>query len=158
MGIEVGTAMILSSALSAGSALYSGYQANEQGKFAEQQANADADAAKAAGRVEAGRIRAITDRQRASSRAALAGAGVSVDMGTATDVQRDIVQAGEQDAMTAILNGGNTATRLRAEGAGMRRQGQQAMVGSVLSAGGAIASGAAGYGRWQRMQATGVTA
>lgn len=156
MGIE--TALILSTALSAGSALYSGQQANEQGKFAEAQANADADAAKAAGRVEAGRIRAITDRQRASARAALAGAGVSVDMGTAADVQKDIVQAGEQDAMTAILNGKNSATRLQAEGAGMRRQGQQAMVGSVLSAGGAIASGAAGYGRWQCMQTTGATA
>lgn len=146
MGVE--TALIVGTALSAGSALYSGYQAREQGQYEQAQADADAQAAIGAGKVEAERIRKITKQRQAAARAALASSGVSVDVGSGEEVQRDILQAGEQDALTAILSGRNTGQRLRAEGAGAASRGQQELFGSVLGAGGALAQG---YGRWKRM-------
>lgn len=146
MGVE--TALIAATTLSATSTLASGYQAYEQGKYEEEQAEADAAAARASAKVEAGRIRDIAKRQRSKARAALASSGVQVDVGTGADLQQDILQAGEQDAMTNILNGRTVSNRINAEGDMAALRGRQALGGSVLAAGGDVA-----YGRWKRMDA-----
>lgn len=145
MGVE--TALIAATALSATSTLASGVQGYKQGEYEEDQARADADAAAAAGRVQAENIRRVTRRQQSSARAALAASGVNVDMGTAGDIQTEIGAAGEQDAMTSILGGNNTARMLRSEGAMAALRGRQALGGSVLSAAG---DSAYGYSRWKR--------
>lgn len=135
--------------LSAGSAFYQGYMGYQEGKYQRDQNNADATAAVEAGKVEASRIRKITQQRRAAARAALAGSGVQADVGTGEDIQRQIIQEGEQDALTTILNGRNTGQRLRAEGSAAARFGRNALVGSAFSAAADVTQG---YGRWKRMQ------
>jgi hypothetical protein len=147
MGVE--TALIAATGLSAGSSFYQGYLGHQEGKYQQAQDNADATAAVEAGKVEASRIRRITQQRRASARAALAGSGVQADVGTGEDIQRQIVQEGEQDALTTILNGQNTGQRLRAEGSAASRFGRNALVGSAFSAAADVTQG---YGRWKRMQ------
>lgn len=151
MGVEA--ALIAATTLSGVSTLATGLQARQQGKYEQAQANADADAIEAAGLVEAKRVREIGKRQRGAARAALAGSGVNVDMGTATDLQQEITAAAEQDAMTAILNGSNTGRQLRAEGRMSALRGRQAFGGSLLAAGG---DAAYGYSKWKRASAGGV--
>lgn len=152
MGIEVGTALLISSVLAGGAAVASGVQSYQAGKAQKEQADADASAREGASRVEAERIRKITERQRASARAALAGSGVNVDQGTALDIDADINQRGEQDALTAILQGTYDARSLRAGGRMAAMQGRNALVVGGLEAGSSLAAGKVGYGKWQKQQ------
>lgn len=132
--------------LTGASTLAQGYQAYQQGQYEQDQANADANAAKAAAMVEAGRIREIGRKRVASARAALAASGVSVDAGTGADLQQQVAQGAEQDAMTTILGGVNNARALTAAGNMAALRGKQAAFGSVLAAGGDFASG---YSKWK---------
>lgn len=152
MGADPVTLAIAASALSATSTLATGVQSYQQGKYERDQAGADAVAAQAAGAVEAKRIREVARRQRGAARAALAGSGVNVDAGTAGDIQHEITLAGEQDAMTSILNGRNTGRQLQSQGSAAALQGRQRLAGSVLAAGG---DAAYGYSKWKRMPSAG---
>ncbi len=103
---------------------------------------ADANAAEGMSQVQAKVIRKAAMSQRKEATAAFGASGVDVRSGTALDVQGDIVRAGEVDALTALITGKNTATRLR-EQAGMqsraahnaRVSGNLAALGTVLQSG-----------------------
>jgi hypothetical protein len=145
MGIE--TALLVSAAVSAGSAVVQGVQANKMGKYQQAQAQADADAAAASARLEAGNIRKAGERQRSAARAALAASGVNVDEGTAELINTEITQNAEQDALTTIQTGGNRARMINAEGDLARIQGRNAQTAGILSAGSTALSAGATYGR-----------
>lgn len=73
-GIEI--AAIGASVLAAGGAVYSGQQQKKMSNYQAAQAEADAEAAQSAARVEADRIRKAGRAQAAAARASLAGSGV----------------------------------------------------------------------------------
>ncbi|ENL2449233.1 hypothetical protein AB4X14_005018, partial [Salmonella enterica] len=78
-GLEV--AAIGASVLSAGGAVYSGQQQKKMSNYQAAQAEADAEAAQAAARVEADRIRKAGRAQAAQANAALAASGVDTGEG-----------------------------------------------------------------------------
>lgn len=149
MGADpISLALIASTALATTSTLASGYMQYENGKYQKEQANADADAAEGAARVQADRIRSITKKQQSNARAALAGSGVNVDQGTAVNINEDIGQRGEQDALTTVLQGSYNANSMRQGGRLAALQGRQAFGASVIDAGSTLASGYFNYGKW----------
>lgn len=143
------TALVAATALSAGASLYSGYQQYEQGKFANEQAQADAMAREGAARVEAERIRSMTKKQQSAARAAYAGSGVAVDEGSALNINEDIAQRGEMDALTAIMQGRYDSASMRQQGKMAAYQGRQGAIAGAINAGATVASGAFKYDNWK---------
>ena len=139
-------AMAVAGGLQATSTLASGFQAYKWGKYENKQAQADANATEGAARVEAGKIRELSQRQKSSARAALAASGVQTDAGTGAEIQSDITQRSEEDALTTILNGKYQGDRVRLQGSIARQQGRDALAGSVLKAAGQATQA---YGGWK---------
>lgn len=137
-------------AVSAGSAVYS---ANEQKKAADTNAQiAENNAAYSAdsARAHAEKIRKAGKAQRGEAKAALAASGVNLAEGTALEVDKEIIQTSEQDALSAILSG-DRALKSGADEAGMlRASGKAAQTSGYLSATGTVLSGASSYssGKW----------
>lgn len=92
-----------------------GYSSYSSAKTQEKQAEADADAQLAQGRLEADRIRKEKLRAQSSARAAAAENGLSVNEGTAVVINDEIEKAGNYDANIAKLTGYNSSQRLKAE-------------------------------------------
>jgi hypothetical protein len=133
MGIE--TALLLASAgMGAMSAISQGNQAAAMGRYQQDQAAADANAATAAAQLEAANIRKAGDRQRSSARAALAASGVNVDAGTAEQINTEIQQNAEQDALTTIQTGVNRGRVINAEGQAARIAGNNARTAGYMNA------------------------
>ncbi|WP_445623196.1 hypothetical protein [Lactiplantibacillus plantarum] len=88
---------------------------------------------------------------RSAARAAYAGSGVSVDVGTPVTVDESIGQDAESDAYAAILSGNRQAKNLNFQADSARRQGAFASsssspVGSLLSTAGSV------FGIWRGMK------
>lgn len=134
MGIE--TVFLLASAgMGSMSAISQGNQAAAMGRYQQQQAEADANAATASAQIEAANIRKAGDRQRSSARAALAASGVNVDTGTAEQINTEIQQNAEQDALTTIQTGVNRGRVINAEGQAARIAGDNARTAGYMNAG-----------------------
>jgi len=99
-------------------------------KAAKEQAAEERDAAKA----EAETTRKAGERQRKAATAAYGASGVVVNEGTAQDVQDEITADYEKDAMMQVLTGERRARVAE-------RKGKQALMGSLLGAGTAVAGG-----------------
>lgn len=130
--------------LLAGSSLLQGVGAYRAGS---QQADAELDA----GRAEAGKIRKAGQRQTGEARAQLGASGVLLDTGTAGLVTDEIMAEAESDAANTELA---AARRARAA----KTAGKAALVGGLLSAGAAVASGWKGQGGPTRTNDMGVVA
>lgn len=132
-GAEVAAyAAITAAAVGTYSAVQQGNQAKAQADYQAEQAQADANAAASQAQVEAEQIRKATLKQRAAARAALADSGVNVDVGTAELIQSDIQQQGEQDALTTILNGKNSASKLNSQADAFQMAGSNAQTAGYL--------------------------
>ncbi|OWY35300.1 hypothetical protein [Herbaspirillum aquaticum] len=132
-GVElVAYAALASAAVGTYSAIQQGKQAKDQADYQAAQAQADANAAAGQAEVEAAQIRKATLKQRAAARAALADSGVNVDVGSAELVQSDIQQQGEQDALTTILNGRNSAAKLNSQADAFTIAGNNAQTAGYL--------------------------
>ena len=119
MGIVEGTLIALAAAGTAVSVYGQQQQAKQADRIAgmqEQQAKEDAAYAASEAQVQAKMIRKATDRQRSEARAALAGSGVTVGVGTAEQIDSEIAADGEQDALMAIYDGGNRARAIQQGG------------------------------------------
>ncbi|ECG1391870.1 TPA_asm: hypothetical protein GNB58_004346 [Salmonella enterica subsp. houtenae serovar 45:g,z51:-] len=148
-GLEV--AVIGASVLSAGGALYSGQQQKKMANYQAAQAEADAKAAQAAGRVEAERIRKAGRVQAAQANASLAASGVETGEGTALRIQSDIVGSAEQDAYQTILNGVNQGARLNSQAQADRISGKNASTAGYINAGSSLLSaGGTAYNGWKK--------
>lgn len=147
-GLEV--AAIGASVLSAGGALYSGQQQKKMANYQAAQAEADAEASKAAARVEADRIRKAGRAQAAQANASLAASGVETGEGTALRITSDITRDAEQDAYQTILNGVNQGARLNAQAQADRISGKNASTAGYINAGGSLLSaGGKSYSGWK---------
>lgn len=102
--------------------------ANAQARAEEMQAAQQLQAA----RDEALRIRKTGQRAAGAARAALAGAGIDVNSGTALTIEDDITTGAESDAFNTLLTGERRSTALRNSAAMSRASGRQAMFSSVL--------------------------
>ncbi|EIK1465106.1 hypothetical protein LJV78_003622 [Salmonella enterica] len=148
-GLEV--AAIGASVLSAGGAVYSGQQQKKMSNYQAAQAEADAEAAQAAARVEADRIRKAGRAQAAQANAALAASGVDTGEGTALRIQSGIVGDAEQDAYQTILNGVNQGARLNSQAQADRISGKNASTAGYINAGSSLLSaGGTAYNGWKK--------
>jgi hypothetical protein len=101
---------------------------------------ADAATEEALGRTRAGRIRQAGAAELGQARAQAAASGVKLDSGSVLQIERQIVQNVEQDAMSAILTGKNRAAGLR----------QSASMYQLAGLNTALDMGMDGFGKWKR--------
>lgn len=142
-GLEI--AAIAGTVISAAGTAYSIDQGRHNANLAKDQAEADAAAQQGQAEVEAAKVRKAAKEQRQAAVAALAASGVDVSTGTAEQIQTDISQRGEEDALSIILGGGRRGRSLRQQGAMAQYGASQAAVGSVLSGLSSVASSARGW-------------
>lgn len=151
-GLEV--AAIGASVLAAGGAVYSGQQQKKMSNYQAAQAEADAEAAQAAARVEADRIRKAGRAQAAQANAALAASGVETGEGTALRITSGITEDAEQDAFQTILTGNNQGARLNAQAQADRISGNNAATAGYINAGSSLLSaGGKAYSGWKAAKA-----
>ena len=129
-----GTALAIATGLSVMGSFQEG-QARKQAKDA-QALEYDLQAAQSrdAAAQEAKRIRAAGEKTAGAARAALAGAGVSVDQGSAVNINEDIYSKSEGDAFNTLLTGDNQARSYQRSAGMARAAGNDAVSGSLLSA------------------------
>ncbi|WIO41585.1 hypothetical protein P2G42_16835 [Klebsiella electrica] len=151
-GVEI--ALVASSVLAAGGAVYSGQQQKKMSNYQAAQAEADAQASQKAARVEADRIRKAGARQAAAANAAAAASGVETGEGTALRVTSGIAGDAEQDAFQIILTGNNQGARLNAQAQADRISGRNAATAGNISAGSSLLSaGGTAYSGWKSAKA-----
>lgn len=118
-------ASVASTALQA----YNGYKDN---KYQAAQAEADAEAVKGQGRVEAERIRREKKKAQSAARAAAAENGLSVNEGTAITINDSIEQSANYDAAMSEISGFNSSQRLNAEASVHRKNANTALATGAL--------------------------
>jgi hypothetical protein len=134
--------MGLSTVASVGSSLSEANALKKQGRQAESNANSEADAAEAEGRVMADKVRRAAKGLRAEADAGYVAAGVDVNGGgSVAEVNKHIVNTNEQDALTAIYDAKHAATVRRVEGATAKRNAMRASRNALVSAGAKALSG-----------------
>ena len=111
MGVE--TAALALAAIGTATTVYSAVEQRDNAKdmanLQAKQAAEDAAYAASQAEVQARQIRKATEKQRAEARASLASSGVTVGVGTAEQIDKDIQRSGEEDALMAIYDGKNNA-------------------------------------------------
>ena len=137
------------SVLAAGGAIMSGQQQKKMAGYQASQAEADAEAARAQGKVEAARIRKAGQAQASQANAALAASGVETGEGTAVRITSGITGDAEQDAYQTIFNSVNQSARLNAQAQADRIGGKNAATAGYISAGSSLlAGGSKAYSGW----------
>ena len=141
MGIETVIAVGLAAAGTAVSVYGQQQQAKQADRIAgmqEQQAKDDAAYAASEAQVQARMIRKAGERQRSDARASLAASGVTVGVGTAEQIDKEIQADSEQDALMAIYDGSNRSRAItqagNMEAYRSRNAAQAARIGSYASA------------------------
>lgn len=136
--------------------MQAGKQEQQWANYQAAQAEADAKAEKGAATVEAERIRKAGKRAMAEADAALAGSGVALGEGTAVNINRDIAQGVEEDALLTIAGGQDRSLRLNAQATADRIRGSQAASAGKI---GALSTLIGGTNRaasgWKLMQSGG---
>lgn len=128
------------------SSVIGGVGAYQEGKAQNKQAQADAAAQQANGRLEAERIRKQAKLQQGAAMAAAAENGLDVNTGTPTVINDQIAQDSEQDAWMAILGSNQQANQTRADGKNAAKRGRTALAMGMLNAG---ASAGNSYSKWK---------
>lgn len=122
------------------SAAYGAYTQKQQGDYAKDQANADAEAMRGQVRLEAERIQKQKEMVRSAARAQAAENGLSVDSGTAVVIDEQISYDANTDAWMTRLTGQSNANRMSVYGSNEKKVNNAAAIGTVLQAAGSIAS------------------
>lgn len=125
------------------STAYAGYTSYQGNKHMAKQAEADAEAQLARGRLEAERIRKDKEKAQSAARAALAQNGLDVKEGTAVVINDQIELDGNYDANMAEISGYNSSQRLKAEASVHRNNANTAIVSGALNT---AAAGSSAYG------------
>lgn len=142
-GLEI--AFLAGTAISAAGAIQQGKQAKKMGEFQQAQAMEDAKAEREASADRAEKIRKIGRLQKSSARSALAKSGVVADAGTALEIQEDITERSESDALSEILTGENKGRRFEQQGSIAKLTGDNAYTSGILGAGKSVLSGGYQY-------------
>ena len=130
-------------AVAAVTAAYTGYTNYQVNKHMEKQAEADAVAQLARGRLEAERIRKEKEKAQSRARAAAAENGLDVNEGTSIVINDQIEQDANYDANMAEITGYNSSQRLKAEASVHAKNAQTAIVSGALNT---ASSGMNSYG------------
>lgn len=130
--------MLVSSGMQVMSSISKGQQQQDMANYQAAQANADAQAERELGQVNADKIRKAAKSQQSSARSALAASGVVADAGTPLMIQGDIIQRGEGDALTELLTGTRKGQKLDSEASGLRVAGSNAKAAGYASAAGSL--------------------
>ena len=150
MCISAAAVMAISAGVSVAGQLAQG-QAQKQAKDAQAlEYDIQAAQAKVDAEQEAKRIRAAGEKTAGAARAALAGAGINVDMGSAVNINEDIYRNSESDAFNTLLTGSNRAASYGRSASQARGAGKDAEGASLLSA---ATTAANSYGGWKSTQA-----
>lgn len=128
----------------AGAAI-SGYSSYESNKTAKEQAQADAEARAAQGRLEAERILKQKEKQQSAARAAAAANGLDVNEGTAIKINDTIEQYGQYDAEMARQTGYNASQKLQAAASQYGANATTSALSGVLNTASASASAYKSY-------------
>lgn len=146
---------LVSAGISAATAMEQGRQQKAMMNYQAKQHEADARAEKAVAAIHADKIRKMAKRTAGEARAALSASGVSVDEGTALNINSEIYANAEEDATMALFGGDDRSRRLDAEAQGSYLRGEQAMKSAKISATSSVLSGAASaYSGWRQQQST----
>lgn len=129
----------------AGTAL-AGYSSYSTNKTAKDQAQADANATAARGRLEAERILKQKDKQQSAARAAAASNGLDVNEGTAIKINDEIENAGQYDAEVAKQTGYNASQRLEAQASQYGANATTSLASGIINT---TAVGAKGYSSYK---------
>lgn len=159
MGVETAliAATVAAGAMSAYSTIQQGQQAKLNADAQAEQAAADASAERSAAVVQAERIRKLARIQQGEATASLAASGVDVGEGTALNINREIYQNAEEDAILTVMGGQNKANRLNADAENYRLAGRQARSNSYGQAAGTLLStGASAYAGWKSIGNSGL--
>ena len=130
------------SAISAIGSMRQGAAAKEAALDDAAQADYQAKVERDNAQAEAKMIRSDGERSRGSTVASVAMSGAKIGEWSAGDVERQVLQDTETDAMTAILNGERRARGLNDSGDRSRRAGRNAQTASYWQAGSSLMSAA----------------
>lgn len=111
--------------------------ANEQAQQVLNEGAYRADAAK----QQAEKIRKAGAAQKGEARASLAASGVKLGDGTPLEVDREITQNSEEDALSMMLSADRAKSAAQQEAKMLTKAGSNSMTSSVLAAGGTLAKG-----------------
>ncbi|HEM6613811.1 TPA: hypothetical protein U2G35_001190 [Yersinia enterocolitica] len=155
-GVEI--ALVASSVLAAGGAVASGQQQKKMANYQAAQAEADAQAQASAAKVQAEKIRKAGAAQASQANAALAASGVETGEGTALRITSGIIGDAEEDAVTTILSGRDSAARYNAQAQADRIGGKNAATSGYISAGSSLLqAGSTAYSGWKKSSSSGGT-
>jgi len=138
-GIEI--ALLAGTAMTAVGQIQQGQQQKEMYNAQAQQTLNDAAYRSDAATAQAEKIRKAGRAQVGAANASLAGSGVKLGEGTPLEIQKNITQNSEQDALTSILNGKRITTSAQQESQLLGKAGDNAVTNSVLAAGATVAGG-----------------
>ena len=149
--------MLAGTAVSVVGAVKQGQDAKEMAGMQIEQATTETGQRLDAARAQADKIRKAGRAQVSSANAALAGSGVKLGEGTPLEIQKNITQAAEEDALTAILNGKRVGSSAEREARLLARSGRNAMSNAYYSAGSTVLSAGGQYakGDWKSAAQTG---
>lgn len=127
-------------ALQAGSTIFSGINSNDAAQGQADQLNGQAAGERDAAQAQAAKILQATRRERGAARAAIAASGTALDEFALINEQ-NIQGLGESDAAMTILTGERRGRVLDSQASQTRDTGRNALLGSVLKAGGQFMNG-----------------
>lgn len=128
------------------SSISKGQQQQDMANYQAAQAQADAQVEREVAQVNADKIRKAAKSQQSSARSALAASGVVADAGTPLMIQGDIIDRGEQDALTELLTGSRKGQKLDTEASGLRVAGSNAKAQGYSNAAGSLLSTGKAFG------------
>ena len=118
-------------------------QANAQAQQALNQGAYEADAYK----QQADKIRRAGKAQVGETAAALAASGVKLGEGTPLELKKTIIERSEEDALTAIMQGGRATSAGTEQASIYGKAGSSAMTNSLFGAGKTVLGAATDYSR-----------
>jgi hypothetical protein len=121
-------------------------QGNQQGAMLDyqaQQAEADAQASREQGQVNAEKVRKAGKYQQSEARAALAASGVETGAGTPVKIAQQILANSEKDAQQQLISGNRQAANLQSEANASKIAASNARTDGYMRAGGSLLQGGA---------------
>ncbi len=133
--------MLVAGGINAVGSIYEGVNAQQNADIMAKQLKAKGDDEMAASQREAMKRRKESTLANSRNIAVAAASGAGVDNPTVTDIMSDVEAQGAYNALTEMYRGRVAKSELDAEAATTKMKGRQAMIGSLLDAGGSIYSG-----------------
>jgi hypothetical protein len=147
MCISAAMMMAISTGISVAGQVAQGQAKKEAGDAQAREFQIAADQNAVAAQQEAARIRKAGEKTAGAARAALAGAGIVVDQGSAVNINEDIYRNSETDAYNTLLTGERQSGSLMRKASQSSAEGNNSLTASLLSSG---VTGAEGYAGWKR--------